>query len=131
MDEVGQGFVKHPFNMSKNTRLSCGCTNYRTYSSKKLRNSIPGRKEKKNDIDSTSYRAPTSDRQVIVNAACSALHPPDSAGMLPVVLTAKSQDLSTKSHVFHNPRKTCRAFFQPSLFNTPQITTRKFLTLKM
>lgn len=45
-----------------------------------------------------------------------------------MVLTAERRDFSTESNVLHNPaRKSCRAFFQPSLFNTPSTTTRKFL----
>lgn len=65
------------------------------------------------------------------NAVCSVLHPPDLDTIPPVVLTAKSQEFSTKSNALHNPKgKSCRAFFQPSLFNTSRITPRKFLMLK-
>lgn len=69
-------------------------------------------------------------RPVMFNPVCSAMHPPDSAGTLSVVTAAKSPDFSTKSNTLCNPRKSCRAFVSPSLSNTLQITSRKFLTLK-
>lgn len=65
------------------------------------------------------------------NAVCSVLHPPGLDTIPPVVLTAKSQEFSTKSNALHNPKgKSCRAFLQPSLFNTSRVTPRKFLMLK-